>query len=290
MFEKRKVIVTLTTIPSRLKYINETIFSLINQSVNIDEIVLSLPIESVREPCDGDPYKIANETRNFLKKYNVAIWRTKKDYGPATKLLGILERELPKNLSKEEEPLIITVDDDKIYNKDCVKNLLEGWKRNQNSVVSRMGSVLIQLSPKSKLYLSRKNLYDKMNRYHEIIFKGNEISSDKEIAIVFGTGGVLYRASYFDDSIFDYFIKDKKFPKKKIFLTDDIYISGYLSQKGIIKKAIKFNMNILKPGLLDYNSNNRKINPLKDINTTRKNRKWSIDVIKYYEEFIVKKQ
>jgi len=290
MFEKRKVIVTLTTIPSRLKYLNETILSLVDQSANIDEIVLSLPIKSIREPCEGDPYKLKNETIEILKKYNVTIWRTKKDYGPATKLLGILERELPKNLSKEEEPLIITVDDDKCYNKECVKNLLEGWKRNQNCVVSRMGSVLIQLSTKSKLYLSRKNMYDIINRYHEIIMRGNEIGTDKEIAVVFGTGGVLYRTSYFNDSIFDYIIKDKKFPKKKIFLIDDIYISGYLSQKGIVKKVIKFDMNTLEGKMLDTNSNNRRINPLININTTQKYKEWSIDVIKYYEEFIVKKQ
>ena len=77
-----------------------------------------------------------------------------------------------------------------------------------------------------------------------------------------------------------------------LFLIDDIYISGYLSQKGIVKKVIKFDMNNLdlKGRLLDVNSNNRQINPLKNINTSQKNRKWSIDVIKYYEEFIVKKQ
>ena len=49
-------------------------------------------------------------------------------------------------------------------------------------------------------------------------------------------------------------------------------------------------MNILKCKLLDYNSNNRLIKPLKDINTTQKNIQWTTEVIKYYEEFIVKKQ
>ena len=58
MFEGRKVILTLTTIPSRFLNILEVLPSLINQSHKPDEIVLSLPLVSIREPArkNQDPY------------------------------------------------------------------------------------------------------------------------------------------------------------------------------------------------------------------------------------------
>ena len=299
MYENRKVIVTLTTIPSRFKFVRDTLVSLIKQSIKPDEIVLSLPMESVREPCKGDPYKITDQILNEFKNHGVTIWRTKKDYGPATKLLGLLEREIPKNLSKEEESLIITVDDDKIYHKDSVKQLLEGWQRNQDCIVARKGVVMIQLKKTSKLYLSRKRTFDMLNRYHEIVLKGSDLTKDTEISILLGTGGVLYRASYFDDDIFDYKKKDKKFPSEKIFHTDDIYLSGYVSVKGIVKKAIYFaknetinkidNLKPNKSAVLDPDSRSRRINPLIDINSKIKNKKWAVDCLKYYEKYLIRK-
>ena len=89
----RKIIVTLTTIPSRLKNIEQTIKSIKNQTIDVDEIVLSLPKVSVREPSINDPYNVDEVFLNILKTYNITLLRCDKDYGPATKLLGLLTRE-----------------------------------------------------------------------------------------------------------------------------------------------------------------------------------------------------
>ena len=45
----RKIIVTLTTIPSRLKNVNNVITSLLKQTIKPDEIVLSLPMKSLQD-------------------------------------------------------------------------------------------------------------------------------------------------------------------------------------------------------------------------------------------------
>ena len=140
MFDNRKVIVTLTTIPSRLKNINEVIISLLNQTIKADEIVLSLPLKSLREP--NIVYELSHEQKIFFDTNNITILRPINDYGPATKLLGVLEWELKKTKNIETEPLIITVDDDKKYDKNTVKVLLEGWKRHPNSVVARKGGII----------------------------------------------------------------------------------------------------------------------------------------------------
>jgi hypothetical protein len=297
MYENRKVIVTLTTIPSRYKYIKDVLISLKRQSIKPDEIVLSLPLESIREPCEGDPYKVTEETIKEFTANGITIWRPSKDYGPATKILGLLEREISKKNSEEEEPLLIVFDDDKIYHIDCVKQLLEGWSRNKDCVVARKGSIIIQLSKKSERYLSFKKKYDSINRYHETPIKGSDILEDIEVSLIFGTGGILYRASYFDNYVFDYKKKENNFPEKKLFYTDDIFLSGYLSQKGVIKKVIHFPKNDTinkidnyrpnKTAVLDFDSKSRIINPLAEINNKPRANKWVRDVLIYYEKYLI---
>jgi hypothetical protein len=299
MFENRKVIVTLTTIPSRLKYLIHTLSSLLAQSIKPDEIVISLPKNSVREPNEGDPYEITQMLQYFINKYNITILRCKKDYGPGTKLLGLLEREIKLNLPKEKEALIITVDDDKIYDTDTVKYLLEGWKRNKHCVVARKGSIITKLGKKNKLYLNNKLHFDKIDRFFEQVIKGNEISQDTKVSTVFGTGGILYRASYFKEDIFDYKKHNIDFPEKKFFTLDDIYFSGYLGKNNIIKKIIKFPKTkyhlIIDEKMkkdkhlrttIDKDTLNREINPLININLINDNQSNSIYCVKYFESYL----
>ena len=282
MYENRKVIVTLTTIPSRLNNIAEVIFSIIKQSVKPDEIVLSLPRKSLREPMlNKDPYVISDKLAFFLKKFNITVHRIENDYGPATKLLGLLERELAKNHDKETEPLIITVDDDKIYDKDTLKVLLEGWKRHPDCVVSRKGGIINygninpSLQRMWKFFVMNGKDLDLL-KYSEKPVAGNEIKQDLCIDVVFGTGGVLYRPSYFCKNIFGIGNKNNKlFPQKLFIYIDDVYISAFLSLKKVKKFVITFEtteflktqkQQVNKSRVIDRSTINRKINPLIEIN------------------------
>lgn len=282
MYNHKFVIVTLTTIPSRLYNILPTIESIINQEIEPDEIVLSLPLESKREPKPNqDPYD-KNIIKKILDKTNITIIRCNIDYGPATKLLGLLEREKNKNLSPDDEALIITLDDDKIYDKETTKNLLEGWNRNKDCVVARKGCTFIQLSKDSESYLSNKTQLDKIDRQKEILIIGNLIDVDTSCSIILGTGGVLYKASFFKNDIFNYEDNNKKYPRKEMFSRDDILFSGYLGKNGITKKIIKFKNNNTtnkineyfrkqnkdnSTGAIDLDSTNRRVNPLININS-----------------------
>lgn len=294
MFENRKVIITLTTIPSRLKYLLSTLLSLLKQSVQADEIVLSLPKHSVREPTKGDPYIMNTMLKDFIEKSNITVLRCEKDYGPATKLLGVLKREKTLNLEKDKESLIITVDDDKIYDINTIKNLLDGWKRNKYSVVARKGSIITRINKKSKLYLTNKSKFDKMDRLHERIVLGTKIKKDTNISVLFGTGGVLYRSSFFNNDVFDYKKSNPKFPEKKIFTIDDIYLSGYLGRNNVTIKAIKMpetkyililNKQNKFSTSLDSDTSNRRLNPLKNIN--EENIQNSIDSINYFKDVLL---
>ena len=294
MFENRRVIVTLTSIPSRLKYLLSTLLSLLKQSIKADEIVLSFSRYSLREPAKGDPYIIDPLLADFIQKKKITVLRCEKDYGPATKLLGLLKREKSLNLNKEEESLIITVDDDKIYDIDTIKNLLEGWKRNKDSVVVRKGSIITRINKNSKLYLANKLCFNKYNRLYERVVLGTKIDKDKRVSVLFGTGGVLYRASYFNNDIFDYKKYNPDFPEKRFFTVDDIYFSGYLAKNNIVIKVInmpetKFTSILNKQNKtslsLDPNTLNRHINPLKNINVKFTNN--SVLCIEYFKDFLL---
>ena len=107
-----KFIISLTSIPSKFKYINLTINSLLNQSLKPSKIIINIPLEySFRfkhKLSDEEINSLKNEFNNDLIELNF----TKKDYGPGTKLLGLYENNI---FDKYNNDYIILVDDDHIY-------------------------------------------------------------------------------------------------------------------------------------------------------------------------------
>ena len=293
MFDNKKVIITFTTIPSRFPYLGSLIFSLQNQTIPVDEIVLSIPKESIREPYNLNLY-----SEDIIKQYQnmgITILRVSKDYGPATKILGLLERELDQH-TKDTEPIIITVDDDKVYSKHIVSDLLNQYTCNQNSVLCRKGIILRKINKNSIAYQNSR-YYQAIN-YYETPVRGCDISTNLQVNTLLGTGGVLYKPSFFDSEIFNIPIKDD------IIFMDDLYLSGYLSQKQIKIIVCSFPktrvINILENkqikivskksyANIDIDNKNRNINPLKDINTKKSydNYKRISRCIDYYKEYIV---
>ena len=96
------IYVSLSTIPSRIKNINKSIESLLNQSKKPDKIFINIP----------NKYKRFTEviSEKEIPKFNSNIVEITRcdDFGPGTKLLGSLNK-LRKN------SLIILADDDNIY-------------------------------------------------------------------------------------------------------------------------------------------------------------------------------
>ena len=77
------VVVSLTTIPSRIDSIQGTLLSLIAQTLPPDKILLSIPETSSRE--NGQHYTIPPWLKEMDDK--VTIVMSKVDYGPSTKLI-----------------------------------------------------------------------------------------------------------------------------------------------------------------------------------------------------------
>ena len=96
------IYVSLTAIPQRIKHLNKTIESLLNQTQKPDKIFINIPLKYKRfnEIIDDD------QIPKFDDKI-IEITRCE-DYGPGTKLLGSLNK-------LEKNSLIILADDDNIY-------------------------------------------------------------------------------------------------------------------------------------------------------------------------------
>ena len=103
-----RVVVTLSTLPHHLDWLEPTLNSLLAQTVKPDAIVLAVPEISRRT---GQPYGEVRVPKG------ITVLRTKTDYGPLTKLLPALMEEA------DPDTIVISVDDDKVYAKDLVQRL-----------------------------------------------------------------------------------------------------------------------------------------------------------------------
>ena len=111
----KRVVISMTTLPDNIDRIEPVISSLLDQSVQIDEIAINIPYISMK----GDTYIIP---RWLTKLENVKIYRTNSDEGPSTKILPTLKRE-------KGDTIIIVVDDNSVYGRNMVSNMLTSFDK-----------------------------------------------------------------------------------------------------------------------------------------------------------------
>ena len=107
------MIVSLTTIPSKFDNLYLTIDSLITQTILPSKIIINIPNKyNFRVQGEISETKI-KEFETKYSNHNCIINKVDTDYGPGTKLLGLLNSELFHTLDKSS--YIVLVDDDLIY-------------------------------------------------------------------------------------------------------------------------------------------------------------------------------
>lgn len=142
----------------------------------------------------------------FISQYkNLKIIKTDYDYGPSMKLLPVLEYE------REPESIIITIDDDHVYNEEFLETILKYSKQYPDCAVGFDGWNVRSLIEKNKFEFFYENLDE-------------PVSAD----VLAGFRGVLYKKKFFTDDIFDY----EGFPKIA-FMQDDVWISAHLAKNNI---------------------------------------------------------
>ena len=107
--DKADIVVSLTTIPSRIGVIDHALKGLLDQSRPPRKIVLNVPYRSLREDC-------AYEVPEHLEGLRGIEIRRCEDMGPATKAI-------PTLLAEEADQVVMVVDDDRIYPRDAVEGI-----------------------------------------------------------------------------------------------------------------------------------------------------------------------
>jgi hypothetical protein len=211
--KKHPVIVSLTTSPIRISKIKHVFDTLDLDS--IDHIILALPLKYGR---DQSEYIIPEEVQNYPK---VKILRIEKDLGPITKLIPAIE--YAKYELKDDDTIIITIDDDTAYPKSMIRELLLSIILNKNTVVSGSGQNLNYWNIYSLFPETEKN--NSINIYTQ--------NQDKYVDIVEGFAGIAYKPKYVDTELMKYLTE-----YKQCFVSDDMVISFVLAYSGINRLKI----------------------------------------------------
>jgi glycosyl transferase family 25 len=133
-----KIICGITTIPSRFNNINKTINSLLNQTRRPDKIYITIPNQYLRfktSIANKDIEKLLELYKYFVDEKGerlISVIRTKKDYGPGMKLLGLLM----KVSTITDEDYILLVDDDHIYRNYMIDRFVQNINQYPDSAHS----------------------------------------------------------------------------------------------------------------------------------------------------------
>lgn len=200
---KERVVITMTTIPSRVEYLAPTIASLLDQSVKVDEIALNVPWETRK----GHKYHLPD----WLNKVSVLkIHRVERDLGPGTKILPTLKRE-------GKDTLIIAVDDDNIYGSTMVEKLVKEYhKHGGKSAITNYGIKMSKLRAKSNDDFQYKFPF----KYDRV---AKSVAPSRQVDFLQGCSGFLVTKRMFPKQVHDL----DSGPKEAINV-DDMWLSGWL--------------------------------------------------------------
>lgn len=205
---RSNIVVTMTTLPSRIGNIQPTIASLCNQTVLPEKILINIPEYSKREKTG---YRIPD----FLKENPlVEINFTEEDLGPATKLLPALEKYWDN-----KDQLLMVVDDDEVYPKGLIENYLQYTDLSENAVLTLVG----WNAPEDFIHAHRTVVYGAIGSKPE---NSEKVEHPTRVDCVQGASSFLVRPRFFDITVFNYSLAPKE-----AFFVDDIYISGHLARQ-----------------------------------------------------------
>ena len=198
-------IISVTTIPSRIHHLYNRCKELLEQTYPASKIILNIPKKCRRT---GETYIIPENLIKFLNSVENTVINYTKDYGPATKLLGLIHY---KELSKlPENTIIIVIDDDMKYPKNLLEKYNIAYNIDKNKIYSFGGGQIISYDDKLPMIAWKKN---------------------KIINFIEGYLSWSISIKYFKKCINDFF-KIQYMPKQ-VFLADDLYLSNIISKHRI---------------------------------------------------------
>jgi hypothetical protein len=120
----KKVVISFTTTPEKVKKLKPFINSLLDQTVKVDNIVLNIP--------KNKEYNIPHEYNNILNIFQIG-----KDYGDGNKFISTVLRE------EDNDTIIILLEDNFIYGKDYIETILEEYEKNKCAIINNQSITVI---------------------------------------------------------------------------------------------------------------------------------------------------
>jgi hypothetical protein len=203
------VYISLTTISKRIHSIYDTILSLFAQTYPIEEIHLYISSEAYLlddgiQIIPHELQRLANAIEGFKIIYT-------ENTGPYRKLLPILKTLWNQNA------IIITVDDDKIYHKNMVETMVDKYieEGGRHVIANRaqirwntiLGGYCLRRYRKYNRakQLQLKRLSEKVDQAHQLSYAMSEKSDyAKALSFFEGNDGVLYHTKFFTPLIFQF--------------------------------------------------------------------------------------
>nr|VFJ59792.1 MAG: hypothetical protein BECKFW1821A_GA0114235_109414 [Candidatus Kentron sp. FW] len=215
--EKSAIVVSLTSIPSRIPHIENTLKTLLTQSLAPRRIELNIPEFSFREQR---PYVIPDA----IGRLEGVTVLPCKDFGPATKLIPALLRHGP-------DQAIVAVDDDYLYPKNMLKNFHEGMKRYPNVVLANSG------------WIVPPDCLDRPTTFWSDLWSipptpslSTRLKTPKEVDIIQGYSGYLVCPGFFDKNA----IQAHDTAPKALWFVDDVWISAHVNAPKYVLPAKRF--------------------------------------------------
>jgi hypothetical protein len=202
------IVVSLTTLPSRIGKIFPAVNSLLDQTSPPEMIFISVPSFSIREQRE---YTVP---AGLLNHPAVSILSSGRDWGPATKLMPAV-----RMFESSPETLILAVDDDNVYPRTFLETFNRFAMKLPDAALSLRGWPI----PPSRRWKDSRE------------FKGTQITTHMETDVITGCGGILVRPRFFDTDFFNY----DQAPHEAFFV-DDLWVSGHLARRGIPRYVIPF--------------------------------------------------
>ena len=201
-----RVVISLTTTPSRITRLAPTLRSLLTQDYPLTAICLAIPRHSVRE---NRTYTVPAQ---LSRHPTISVVDSERDWGPATKLLPTLraEREGP-------ETVIIAVDDDNVYPREMVSTFVRWSSTLPDAALCFRGWRV----PSSGRWRDGRAVF------------GTRVNEPTPMDVITGCGGILVKPRFFDAAVFDYGAAPRS-----AFFVDDIWISGHLARRRIPRYVI----------------------------------------------------
>lgn len=217
-----RVVISMTTLPIRLHLLPKVLATLLAQDAKVDAIWVHVSTTGVTDfklfqralfdTCGGvfTSQLGAERLQCGIMHFVFAT----KDWGPATKLLGVLPYE------RDPETRIITVDDDILYDKQMVSTLL----RHENAGKRGALGFSCEEMPREPSHHWRvvSGAYGWMYPFSRTLPCRGWLH---------GYQGVLYRRSFFGDDAFALNLT------RGCYFADDVRLAGYLANRGIPRRV-----------------------------------------------------